>query len=70
MEKTTHIYGLRAIIEAIESGQNLGKVYLLREAEGVLMGQLKTLVTKHKITNSFVPVEKLDKISSHGNHQG
>lgn len=70
MEKTTYIYGIRAIIEAIESGQNLGKVYLLREAEGVLMGQLKTLVNKNKITNSFVPVEKLDKISSYGNHQG
>ncbi|WP_438961658.1 23S rRNA (guanosine(2251)-2'-O)-methyltransferase RlmB [Nonlabens sp.] len=70
MEKTTYIYGIRAIIEAIESGQNLGKVYLLREAEGVLMGQLKTLVNNKKITTSFVPVEKLDKISSHGNHQG
>ncbi len=70
MEKTTYIYGLRAIIEAIESGQNLGKIYLLREAEGVLMGQLKTLVNKNKITSSFVPVEKLDKISSYGNHQG
>lgn len=70
MEKTTYIYGLRAIIEAIESGQNLGKVYLLREAEGVLMGQLKTLVNNKKITTSFVPVEKLDKISNYGNHQG
>ncbi|MGJ8685030.1 MAG: 23S rRNA (guanosine(2251)-2'-O)-methyltransferase RlmB [Nonlabens sp.] len=70
MEKTTYIYGLRAIIEAIESGQNLGKVYLLREAEGVLMNQLKTLVNSKKITSSFVPAEKLDKISSYGNHQG
>lgn len=70
MEKTTYIYGIRAIIEAIESGQNLGKVYLLREADGVLMGQLKTLTNEKKITTSFVPVEKLDKISSYGNHQG
>lgn len=68
-EKTTYIYGIRAIIEAIESGEEISKVYLLKDGDGVLLNSLKTLARNKKITTSFVPIEKLDHLA-HGNHQG
>lgn len=69
MEKTTYIYGIRAIIEAIESNKELSKVYLLKDADGVLMSQLKTIARQNNITVSYVPIEKLDHLAQ-GNHQG
>ncbi|MEN8815584.1 MAG: RNA methyltransferase substrate-binding domain-containing protein, partial [Nonlabens sp.] len=69
MEKTTYIYGIRAIIEAIESKKEIAKVYLLKDADGVLMQQLKNTARKNNIAVSYVPVEKLDHLAK-GNHQG
>ncbi|WP_405370890.1 23S rRNA (guanosine(2251)-2'-O)-methyltransferase RlmB [Nonlabens sp. Asnod2-A12] len=70
MEKTTYIYGIRAIIEAIESNKEISKLYLLKEADGVLMHQLQNAARKNNIAVSYVPSEKLDHIAKGGNHQG
>lgn len=70
MESTENIYGIRAILEALDSDKNIAKVYLLKEADGVLMGQLKTAVKQHNVATSYVPVEKLNHLSKNGNHQG
>ncbi|WP_213521526.1 23S rRNA (guanosine(2251)-2'-O)-methyltransferase RlmB [Nonlabens sp.] len=70
MEKTTYIYGIRAIIEAIESDKEISKIYLLKEADGVLMHQLQNTARKNNIAVSYVPSEKLDHIAKGGNHQG
>jgi len=69
MEKTTYIYGIRTIMEAIESDKEISKIYLLKEAEGLLMQQLKTAARKNNIAVSYVPIEKLDHLAK-GNHQG
>ncbi len=69
MEKTTYIYGIRAIIEAIESEKEISKVYLLKDGDGVLMQQLKNIARKNNITTSYVPIEKLNHLAR-GNHQG
>jgi 23S rRNA (guanosine2251-2'-O)-methyltransferase len=69
MEKTTYIYGIRTIMEAIESNKEISKIYLLKEAEGLLMQQLKTAARKNNIAVSYVPIEKLDHLAK-GNHQG
>ncbi|MFB0905083.1 MAG: 23S rRNA (guanosine(2251)-2'-O)-methyltransferase RlmB [Nonlabens sp.] len=68
MEKTTYIYGIRTIMEAIESNKEISKIYLLKEAEGLLMQQLKTAARKNNIAVSYVPIEKLDHLAK-GNHQ-
>lgn len=68
-EKTTYIYGIRAILEAIESGEEISKVYLLKDGDGILLNNLKTQARNKKITTSFVPIEKLDHLAK-GNHQG
>ena len=69
MDNTT-IFGLRAIIEAINSGSTINKVYLQKGLRGSLFFELETLIKQEKITTSFVPVEKLDRLSKNNNHQG
>lgn len=69
MENTT-IFGLRAIIEAINSKSTINKVYLQKGLRGELFFELETLIKQEKITTSFVPVEKLDRLSKNKNHQG
>lgn len=70
MEDQTRIFGLRAIMEAITSEQDIDKVYLQKGLQGHLARQLEQLVRTNKITISYVPVEKLNKLSRHQNHQG
>ena len=69
MENTT-IFGLRAIIEAIDSWSTINKVYLQKGLRWNLFFELETRIKKEKITTSFVPVEKLDRLSKNKNHQG
>ena len=68
--ETTNIFGLRAIIEAIESGSTMNKIYLQKGLRGNIFSELETLIRKKKITTSIVPVEKLDRLSKYNNHQG
>lgn len=67
---STTIFGLRAIIEAINSGSTINKVYLQKGLRGNLFFELESLVKKNRIATSFVPVEKLDRLSKNQNHQG
>ncbi|MBL4605893.1 MAG: 23S rRNA (guanosine(2251)-2'-O)-methyltransferase RlmB [Flavobacteriaceae bacterium] len=70
MDTTTIIFGLRAIIEAINSGSTMNKIYLQKGLRGNLFFELEGLIKKEKITVSFVPIEKLDRLSKNKNHQG
>jgi 23S rRNA (guanosine2251-2'-O)-methyltransferase len=71
----TKIFGLRAIIEAINSGKEIEKVYLQKEIKGDLANELNRLIKNNNISSSFVPVEKLNKLTKTDrtqiqNHQG
>ena len=68
--KTEIIFGIRAIIEAINSGNTISKVYLQKELKGSLISELNGLIKKNGISTSNVPVEKLDRLSKNNNHQG
>ena len=71
MEKDmTKIFGLRAILEAIEAGQEIEKVYLQKEIKGTLAKALQYKINDHNISFSYVPIEKLNKLSKFQNHQG
>jgi len=67
---TTKIFGLRTIIEAINSGKEIEKVYLQKEIKGTLASELHGLIKQNKISSSFVPIEKLNSLSKFQNHQG
>ncbi len=69
MEKTTQIYGLRAIIEAVNSNEEIDKVFLQKGLKGDLMKELESLLRRNEITMVYVPVEKLNKLTKN-NHQG
>ena len=71
MEKNdSKIFGLRAILEAIEADQQIEKVYLQKDLKGSLAHQLQKVIHEKKIAFSYVPPEKLNKLSKHQNHQG
>jgi len=70
MQQNTSIFGIRAIIEAINSGTTINKVYLQKGLRGDLYFELEKLLKKNKISTSVVPTEKLDRLSKHNNHQG
>jgi len=69
MEKNTEIYGIRAVIEAINSSKDIDKVFIQTGLKGKLVGQLESLIRKNKINFSYVPTQKLDRLSKK-NHQG
>jgi 23S rRNA (guanosine2251-2'-O)-methyltransferase len=67
---TTNIFGIRAIIEAIDSGSTINKIYLQKDLRGSLYYELDKLIKEKKIATSLVPIEKLNRLSKNGNHQG
>lgn len=69
MEKDNQIFGIRAIIEAVNAKKEIDKVFIQKEAQGELMSELLKTLKKSNINFSYVPVEKLNKLT-HNNHQG
>jgi len=70
MTNNTIIFGIRACIEAINAGKTLEKIYIQKDLSGTLFNELNYLIRSQNIPNSFVPVEKLNKLSKFNNHQG
>lgn len=69
MEDQTQIFGLRAIIEAVTSGKTIDKVFLQKGLHGDLFNQLESLLHTEGINTSYVPIEKLNRLTKK-NHQG
>lgn len=66
---TSTIYGLRPVIEAIDSGTQIDRILLQNGLTGALVGDLKNRIRDNKIPFQFVPAEKLNRLTK-GNHQG
>ena len=69
MEKNTKIYGLRAVIEAIQANEPIDKVFIQKGLHGSLSKELEGLIRKNGINSSYVPLEKINRLSQN-NHQG
>ena len=69
MEKENQIFGIRAILEAINAGKEIDKVFIQSDAQSELMQELMKAMKKHTINFSYVPVEKLNRLTPN-NHQG
>ncbi len=63
------IYGIRSIIETIESGKDLEKIFIQKEAKSDLMKELLQLIQKRHVPFSIVPIEKINRFTGK-NHQG
>lgn len=63
------IFGTRAVIEAVRAGRPIEKVLIQSGLSNELIRELLDEIKKHKVPMSFVPAEKLARLSSK-NHQG
>ncbi len=69
MQDQTQIFGIRAIIEAVNAGETIDKVFLQKGLKGELFTELESLLNRNSINKSYVPVEKLNRLTKK-NHQG
>lgn len=68
-ESKNMIIGLRPVIEAIEAGKSIDKLFIQRGLKNPQMSELLELVTKHNIFINRVPPEKLNRLTQKV-HQG
>ncbi|MDE6085280.1 MAG: 23S rRNA (guanosine(2251)-2'-O)-methyltransferase RlmB [Muribaculaceae bacterium] len=69
MDSNDYIYGLRAIIEAIDAGKEIDKILIKKDLQGELANELHTRIREMHIPVQRVPVERLNRITRK-NHQG
>lgn len=69
MERSDYIFGIRAVMEAIEAGKEIDKILIKKEFNGELANELLELIKRNRIYTRRVPVEKINKITRK-NHQG
>jgi 23S rRNA (guanosine2251-2'-O)-methyltransferase len=69
LKKENIIYGIRPIIEAVKSGKEIDKILIQTGLNNELYFQLRKLINEFKIPFQYVPVKKLNRITSK-NHQG
>lgn len=69
MDRTDYIFGIRAVIEAIEAGRDVDTIYMKKGLQGELVNELLALVKLHRLPIRRVPEERLGKFTRK-NHQG
>ena len=69
MESSDYIFGLHPVLEAIQTGRTIDKIFLKKDLHGDLAIRLTHLAKDHDIPVQRVPVERLNKITRK-NHQG
>ena len=63
------IYGIRAVIEAVNAGKTIDRVFLQKGLQGALYKELLATLQGAEIATQYVPIEKLNRMSKK-NHQG
>lgn len=63
------IFGVHAVIEAVNARKDINKIMIQRGMDKVLFKELKEALAGKKYTLQFVPLEKLDRLTPK-NHQG
>ena len=69
MKETTTIFGIHAVIEAIQNDKTIDKIFIQKGLSGPLFSELQKLLSGGDFNLSYVPVEKLNRMVK-GNHQG
>ncbi|NDV94669.1 23S rRNA (guanosine(2251)-2'-O)-methyltransferase RlmB [Dysgonomonas sp. 521] len=69
MKEKEMIFGIRAVLEAIEAGKEIDKVIVRRELQGDLSKELFVALKANEIPVQRVPNERLDRFTRK-NHQG
>jgi len=69
MKESELVYGTRAVIEAARSGRQIEKVFLQAGVNNDLMKELVQTLKEQGVPFTWVPAEKLNRLTSR-NHQG
>lgn len=69
MQKTDYIFGIRAVMEAIQAGRDIDKVLIKKELRGDLIAELLEMLKAYRIPVRRVPLQTIDRITKK-NHQG
>lgn len=69
MEKTDYIFGIRAVVEAIEAGKDIDKILVSKDLRGDLIKELLDLARNNRVLVRRVPAQTIDRITRK-NHQG
>lgn len=69
MEPNDYIFGLRAVIEAIEAGKEIDKIFLAKDLSGPIAQELIEKARAARVVMQRVPVERINRITRK-NHQG
>ncbi|WP_149525274.1 23S rRNA (guanosine(2251)-2'-O)-methyltransferase RlmB [Sphingobacterium hotanense] len=68
-ETNQMVFGIRAVMEAIDSGREIESLFVQRGLSGTLFAEFKALIKEHNVAYQQVPIEKLNRITKK-NHQG
>jgi 23S rRNA (guanosine2251-2'-O)-methyltransferase len=68
-KKSSLIIGRKAVADAIQSGQQLDRIYLDNKAHGQDINEIKKLAAQHAIPVNYVPVAKLNSFNIE-DHEG
>ena len=69
LEKNEMIFGVRAVIEAIQAGREIDKVLVKKDIQSELSKELFACLKNTLIPVQRVPVERINRITRK-NHQG
>ncbi|MBL7745914.1 MAG: RNA methyltransferase, partial [Chitinophagaceae bacterium] len=68
-KKNTLVIGRKAVISALQSGQQLDRIYLDTRAVGEDVSEIKRLALQNGVPVNYVPAAKIDGFNV-GNHDG
>jgi 23S rRNA (guanosine2251-2'-O)-methyltransferase len=68
-EEKNYIFGIRSIIEAINAGKTIDKLFIQKGLHNDLFAELWKLVRLKRINYKHVPLEKINRLTRK-NHQG
>lgn len=69
MNKKLNIYGIRPVLELIESGKQIDTIYLQKDIQNEWTDQIKQKSKEYEINLKLVPKYKLNRLTTK-NHQG
>lgn len=68
-KKSTLVVGRKAVMEAMQTGKQLERIYLQATVHGEQIDLIKKLAEEHRVPINKVPVEKLNNLNV-SNHEG
>lgn len=63
------VIGRQAILEGLQTGKQLDRIYLTREAKGMVIEEINSLAIKNAVPINYVPIAKLNGFNV-SNHDG